>query len=113
MLGRCNVWKTFLATFSTLPLSEEGILSQPHLISELFKLFSAQCLGKNVCHLLVSVYVVKPHDSSLYTIPDEVIPDVNVLAMIMKHQILRELDATLIVTVNHSSFYLLPEQTQE
>jgi hypothetical protein len=89
---------------STLTLSEEGILSQPHLISELFKLLSVQCLGENICHLLISLYVMKPHGSSLYTISDEVIPDIDVLATIMKHWILRELDATLIVTVNYSSF---------
>jgi hypothetical protein len=103
MLGFCNVWKTFLATFSTLPLSEEGILFQPHPISEFFKLLFVQCLDKNICHLLISLYVIRPHDFSLYTIPDEVIPDIDVLAMITKHQILGELDATLIVTVNHYS----------
>jgi hypothetical protein len=104
MLGCCNVWKTFLATFSTLPLSEEGILSQPHLIYELFKLLFARCLGENICHLLISLYVIKPHSSSLYTISDEVIPDIDVLAMIMKHSILKEIDAPLIVTMNHNSF---------
>ena len=85
MLGSCNVWKTFLATFSTLPLSKEGIFPQPHMILELYVLMSAQCLGKNICHLLISLYVIKPHSSSLYTIPDEVIPDIDVLATIMKH----------------------------
>jgi hypothetical protein len=92
------------SSISTLPLSEEGILPQPHLIFELFKPLFAQCLGKNIYHLLISLYLIKPHDSSLYTIPDEVIPDIDVLAAIMKHRILRELDATLIVTVNHSNF---------
>jgi hypothetical protein len=81
---------------STLPLSEEGILFQLHLISELFKLLSAQCLGENICHLLISLYVIKPHGSSLHTILDEMIPDIDVLATIMKHWILKELDATLI-----------------
>ena len=89
---------------STLPLSEEGILSQPHLISEIFKLLSVQCLGENICHLLISLYVIKPYDSSLYTISDEMIPDIDVLATIMKHWILGEFDATLIVTVNQSNF---------
>jgi hypothetical protein len=78
---------------STLPLSEEGILSQPHLISELFKLLFVQCLGENICHLLITLYVIKPHGSSLYTIPDEMILDIDGLATIMKHRILKELDA--------------------
>jgi hypothetical protein len=79
-------------------------MSQPHLISELLKLLSAQCLGKNVCHLFISLCVIKPRGSSPYTILDEVISDIDVLATIMKHRILRELDATMIVTVNHNSF---------
>ena len=82
-------------------------MSQPHLICELLKLMSAQCLGNDVFHLLISLYVIKPHGSSLYTIPNEVIPDIDVLATIMKHWIRRELNASLIVTLYYNGLHPL------
>jgi hypothetical protein len=103
MLG-CHAWRRpSKLYFSTPPLNEEGILNQPHLIFELHKLLFAKCLGEYICHLIICLYVLEPHNSLLYIISYKVIADVNMLATIMKHVILREPDATLIITMYHGS----------
>ena len=50
---------------------------------------SAKCLGENVRHLLIYLYVLQPNGSSLNTISHEVVPDVYVFAPVMEHWILR------------------------
>ena len=71
---------------------------------------SAKCLGKNVCHIIICLYVLQPNGSSLNTISEEVVLNVYVFYLVMEHQILKYLDATLIVTVNYCSLYLTLKQ---
>ena len=89
--------------FLTLPLNKEGIQEQPQLIPELHKTVYAKCLGENFRHLLICLSVLQLDGSSLNTISQEVVSDVSAFASIMEHWILREPDATLIVTVNYCS----------
>ena len=62
---------------------------------------SAKFLGENVRHLLICLYVLQPNGSYLNTISQEVLPDVYVFALIMKHWIFRYPDSARIVTVNY------------
>ena len=75
--------------FLTLPLNEEGILWQNQLIPELHKTMSAKHLNENTCHLLICLYVLQPDGYSLNTISQEVVPNVYVFALVMKHWIFR------------------------
>ena len=75
--------------FLPLPLNEEGIQQQPQVISELHKTVFAKCLGENVCHLLICLYVLQPNGSPLNTISQEVVSDVYVFAPVMEPWILR------------------------
>ena len=75
--------------FLTLPLNEEGIRWQPQLIFELHKTLLAKCLSEYVCHLLICLNVLQPNGSSLYTVSQEVVPNVYVFTLVMEHWILR------------------------
>ena len=41
------------------------------------------------------------------------IPDINVLGLVMKYQILREFNATMIITIYHCRIHLLTEKTHK
>ena len=74
-----------LNTSLTLPHNKEWIRQQPQLIPELHKSMFAKCLGEDVCHLLICLYVLQPNGSPLNTISQEVVPDVYVFALVMEH----------------------------
>ena len=105
-----KVDKHFLGNFSTLPLTKEVVLHHYHLVSEMNMFPSSQRLRENVNHLLLSRYVLQLNNSPLNIISEEVISDLYVFRPIMKHWILREPDATLIVTVNDCRPQLLIKQ---
>ena len=96
--------------FLTLPLNKELIQQQHQLVSELQKTVFAKCLGENVCHLLICLYVLQPNGPPLNTISQEVVPDVYMLAPVMEHWILKQHDGTLIITMNYCSLQLTLEQ---
>ena len=73
---------------STLPLSEGDILNYSKLVSEVYKLHYGRCLSENVNNLLVHLYVLELHCSSLHHVSDEVIFDLHVLRPVMEHWIL-------------------------
>ena len=87
----------------------EGVLDHPHLLSEVSELNLTQSLGEDICHLFSCRSVPQLHNSSLDIVSDEMATNVNVLRPVMKHKILGELDATLIITHNPSQFYPLLE----
>ena len=60
-------------------------------------------LGKDINYLVISRNILQLQRSSLNPVSDEVVLDLDVLRSIVKHRILRELDATLIITINTSS----------
>ena len=57
-------------------------------------------LGKDISYLVISRYILQLYCSSLNPVSDEVVLDLDVLRPITKHKILRELDATLIITID-------------
>ena len=80
----------------------KGFDSNPNLYLN-FKKLSTKCLGENVYHLLLCLYVLQPNGSPLNSISQEVVFDVYVFSLVMEHWILRYPDATLIVMVNYYS----------
>ena len=97
-------------TNSTLPLTEEVVLHHTQLVSEMNKLVSSKRLHRDIYNLLIRRNVLQCHSSSLNIITDEMVPDLNVLRPVMKHWILRELNATMIVAVDHRRPKLLIKQ---
>ena len=68
----------------------EWILDHSHLFSEVSKLSLTQSFREDICHLLSCRNVLQLYNSSLDIVSDEVMSDVNVLRLIMKHKIFRE-----------------------
>ena len=88
-----------LSNFSTLPLTEEGVLHYTQLVSELYKLSFLKSLRQNVRYLLSCGHILKLNCPSLNPITNEVISDLNMFRPVMENWILRESNATLIITV--------------
>ena len=42
--------------------------------------------------------MIKPYDTSLYHIPNKVVPDINILGSIVEHGILGKINPTLVIT---------------
>ena len=61
-------------------------------------LASIQGLREDICKVIMSVDVVELDLSSPNMIPDEVIPDLNMLRLEVLHRVERDLDGTFIVT---------------
>jgi hypothetical protein len=108
VLRRDNTWGTPPKVHkSTLPLTEEGVPHQAHLVFEKDMFAPWQGLGENICNLIICRNVLKLNDPSLNPISDEVVSDLNMLRPVMKHWILREFYATLIITMNQGRSHLL------
>ena len=70
-------------------------------------------LGKDISYLVISRYIRQLHGSSLSPISDEVVPDLDVLRLIMKYGILRELNATLIIAIDDRRSQLSTKQSHQ
>ena len=70
-------------------------------------------LGKDISYLVISRYILQLYRSSLYPVSDEVVHDLDVLQPIMKHGILKELDATLIIAIYDSRSQLSTKQAHQ
>ena len=46
--------------------------------------------------------MIKPYGALLYHIPDEMVPDINMLGSVVEHRILSHTNPTLIITKYHS-----------
>jgi hypothetical protein len=90
----------------TLPLSKEGIIHHSKLVSEEDELSLYQGLGENVYQLLICRNILELDYSLQHPVSDEVVSNLNVLRPIVKHWILREFDATLVIRVDQA-----PNQT--
>ena len=66
-----------------------------------YELDFPQGLFENICDLLISSYMIEPYDASLYHIPDEMIPDINMLRSVVEHRILSHANPTLVITEYH------------
>ena len=45
--------------------------------------------------------MIEPYNASLYHIPDKVVPDINMLGLIVEHWILEQANPTLVITEYH------------
>ena len=93
---------SFQGTKLTLPLTEESVGHNSHHALEANMLAFRQGFGENICHLVISRHVCQSNCTSLTPISDKMVPDLDMFRPIMKYQILREFNTTLIVTVNRS-----------
>ena len=87
---------------SSLPLTRD----HSKLVSEVLKLHLGQQLGQHIRDLLIRSNLLKLHSSLLHHIANVLIFDLYMLGFIVKHWILEQLNATLIVTINTSSIHL-------
>ena len=85
------------------------VLYHPHLFPKVVKLCPSKGLGEDVCHLFSCSSVAQLYSSLLDTVPDKVTLDINVLQPIMKHWILKDLDATLIIEHDLSRLHIPSE----
>ena len=76
------------------------------LVYEVLELHLGQRLGQHVRNLLICGNILKLHSSLLHHITDILVLDLYVLGLVMKHWILRQLYATLVVTINTSRIQL-------
>jgi len=60
-----------------------------------------QSLGNNICYLFVNQNVMESYYSSLHHILNVVIYNINIIALVMEHNILFHSDPTLVVTIYH------------
>ena len=58
------------------------------LVHEVLELSPQQWLGQHACNLLLDSHVLEPHYSPLHHIPDIVIFVLDMLRIVMEHQIL-------------------------
>ena len=91
---------------SVILLITPSCCTTPSLSLKLPKLHPGQRLGQYVRDLLICSNVMKLHSSLLHHVTNVLVFDLNMLGFIVKHQILRELDATLIITIYTSSLQL-------
>ena len=66
-----------------------------------FKLTSIKRFGENVGILTLSRNILKTHNLSFNKIPNEVIPNLNVLSLRMLYRVLRYINSTRVITVNN------------
>jgi hypothetical protein len=87
-----------IASSASLPLSREVLSYYTKLVSKVFKLYTRQRLGQQICNLLICANILELYNSSLHHITNIVIPDFYVLRLIMEHRVLCHLYATLVIT---------------
>ena len=65
------------------------------------KLASIKRFGENVSILTLSRNILMTHNLSFNKIPNEVIPDLNVLSLRMLNRVLRYINSTRVITINN------------
>ena len=76
-------------TDSSLPLGRNLALENTKLLPEVFKLHPSQWLSQHISYLFVRRNILELHYYSLHHIPNIVILDINMLQLVMEHQVLR------------------------
>ena len=75
-------------TNSSLPLAGNLDLENTKILFEVLKLHSSQWLRQHIIYLFICHNILDLHYSSLHHIPDIVIFDLDVLRLVMEHQVL-------------------------
>ena len=93
-------------TDSSLPLGWNLNLENAKLLPEVLKLKSGQWLCQHISYLFIHRNILELHYFSLHHMPDIVIFDLDMLPLVMEHQVLRQLHTTLVVAIYTSSIQL-------
>jgi hypothetical protein len=95
-----------IVSSTSLPLSRKVLLDYTKLVSEVLKLHTRQRLSQHICNLLICANILELYNSLLHHVTIVVIPDLNVLRLIVEHWVLCHLFATLVITKDHDSIHL-------
>ena len=98
---------------STFLVKEESVGHNSHHAPEANMLALQQGLAENICHLVISRHICQPNCTSLNPVSDKMAPDLDMFRLVVKYQILREFDTTLIITVNRSRSQLSTKQCDQ
>ena len=91
---------------SSLSLGGNLDLENTKLLPKVLELHSGQWLCQHISYLIVRRNIMDLHCSPLHNIPDIVILDLDMLRLVMEHQVLRQLHTTLVVTIYTRSIQL-------
>ena len=85
------------------PRKQDSSGTQDHInyLTKGFKLTSIKRFGENVGILTLSRDILKTHNLSFNKIPNEVIPNLNVISLRMLHRVFRYINYTRVITVNN------------
>ena len=78
-----------------------GTQNHTNYLTKSLKLTSIKRFGENVGILTFSRNILKTHNLSFNKIPNEVIPNLYVLSLRMLNRVLRYVNSTRVITVNH------------
>ena len=78
-----------------------GTQNHTNYLTKSLKLTSIKRFGENVSILTFSRNILKTHNLSFNKIPNEVIPNLYVLSLRMLNKVLRYVNSTRVITVNH------------
>ena len=92
------VGKDTIVSSASLPLSREVLWENTKVVSKVLKLYTRQRLGQHICNLLICANILELHSSLLYQFINLVVPDINVICLIMEHWVLCHFYATLVIT---------------
>ena len=78
-----------------------GTRNHTNYLTKSLKLTSIKRFGENIGILMFSRNILKIHNLSFNKIPNEVIPNLYVLSLRMLNRVLRYVNSTRVITVNH------------
>ena len=81
--------------------NRSGTQNHTNYLTKGFKLTSIKRFGENVSILMLSRNILKTHNLSFNKIPNEVIPNLNVLSLRILHRVLRYINSTRVITVDN------------
>ena len=80
---------------------KSGTQNHTNHLTKSLKLTSIKRFGKNVGILTLSRNILETHNFSFNKIPNEVIPNLYVFSLRMLNRVLRYVNSTRVITVNH------------
>ena len=81
--------------------NRSGTQNHTNYLTKGFKLTFIKRFGENVSILMLSRNILKTHNLSFNKIPNEVIPNLNVLSLRILHRVLRYINSTRVITVDN------------
>ena len=88
--------------------NSSGTQNHTNYLTKGFKLPSIKRFGENVGILTLSRNILKTHNLSFNKIPNEVIPNLNVLSFRMLHRVLRYINSTRVIIINNHGIFGYP-----